>query len=198
MLRRPAGPRRVVTVAVTAALALAVALPAWAHRPVILTKDDTPGNGPRVTAGEVSFAFYGWLNRPSDTRSFTLTLAAGRRFHLEAFVPDLVPERAIPRQELPRITVLSPDGRETRVPADLYERFHEEHAGTRLIRYARLDRTAEAGTYRVVVTGTRAQRFVVATGQSEREGGLENGAVATVRDVVHWYRTPAPYDPAGL
>ncbi|MEV0972483.1 hypothetical protein [Microtetraspora glauca] len=30
------------------------------------------------------------------------------------------------------------------------------------------------------------------------EGQLENGTIGNFYDVVHWYQTPAPYDPAGL
>jgi len=190
--------RRFVTVAVTTLLAMLIAVPAWAHHTVILTKASTPGNASRVTNGEVSFAFYGWINKPMDVRSFKLTFTAGQRLYFEAIMPDSAPDNTIPNYQLPQILVRSPSGRLSNVAPTLREPFLEEHSNTRLIRFAKLDQTAEAGTYQFVVVGARAQRFALATGQLEAPGQLENGTIGTFYDVIHWYQTPAPYDPAGL
>ncbi|GGO78424.1 hypothetical protein GCM10012289_60370 [Nonomuraea cavernae] len=189
---------RILTVTITTLLALIVALPAWAHHTVILTKANTPGNAPRVVDGAVSFAFYGWMNKPLDVRSFKLTFTAGQRLYFEAIMPDLAPENTIPNHHLPQILITTPSGSLIAVPPTLREPFYEEHSHTTLIRFAKVDRVAEAGTHHIVVIGARQQRFALATGLLEAPGQLENGTIGTFYYVIHWYQTPAPYDPAGV
>ncbi|MEV4381957.1 hypothetical protein [Streptosporangium sp. NPDC049644] len=199
MLRRnPRRLRRLFTVVATTLLAMIIATPAWAHHTVILTKANTPGNAPRVVDGGVSFAFYGWINRPLDVRSFKLTFTAGQRVYFEGIMPDLAPENTIPNHHLPQILITTPSGVLINVAPTLRESFHEEHSHTQLIRFSRFDEPAEAGTYQFVIVGARQQRFALATGLKEAPGQLENGTIGTFYNVIHWYQTPAPYDPTGL
>lgn len=199
MLRRnPRRLRRLFTVVATTLLAMVIATPAWAHHTVILAKANTPGNAPRVVDGGVSFAFYGWINRPLDVRSFKLTFTAGQRVYFEGVMPDLAPENTIPNHHLPQILVTTPSGALINVAPTLRESFHEEHSHTQLIRFSKFDELAEAGTYQFVIVGARQQRFALATGLKEAPGQLENGTIGTFYNVIHWYQTPAPYDPAGL
>ncbi len=198
LCRNPHRLRRLFTVIATTFLAMTVALPAWAHHTVILTKANTPGNAPRVVDGGVSFAFYGWMNKPLDTRSFKLTFTAGQRVYFEGIMPDLAPENTIPNALLPQILVTTPGGSVISVPPTLRESFYEEHSHSQLIRFSKFDRIAEASTYQFVIVGARQQRFALATGLAEAPGQLVNGTIGNFYDVIHWYQTPAPYDPAGL
>jgi hypothetical protein len=57
---------------------LMIASPAKAHDPIILTSDQrTPADGPLLPDGTVSFALYGTLEKPGDTRGFRVTFAEG-------------------------------------------------------------------------------------------------------------------------
>ena len=63
---------------VLALVALLPASAAKAHDPIILTPDQsTPANGPLILDGTISFALYGALDSPGDTRGFRVNFNEG-------------------------------------------------------------------------------------------------------------------------
>ena len=75
-----------------ASLALIGLLPASvakAHDPIILTTNQsTPADGPLLPDGTISFALYGSLESPADTRGFRVNFVEGDSLYLSILIPD--------------------------------------------------------------------------------------------------------------
>lgn len=191
---------RVAVACATAAIVfLSGAAPAWAHDPIILTPQQmTPASGPLLLDGTVSFALYGTLEAPGDTRGFRARFKAGDTLTLSALVPDLPPERNLARGDLPAVTVRTPAGEEIRLAPGAITTFEEPFTSTRYRRYLEWSTPATAGDYGVVVSGPVPARFTVSVGTQERFGtpveNVPNRSVG-VAGVQEWYRTPPPEAP---
>ena len=180
-------------VAICSALTLGAGT-AWAHDPIILTPaQTTPADGPLLVDGTVSFALYGDVTGPGDTRAFRVRYAAGQTFNLSALVPNLEPEKGLPVDRYPIITVVTPGGDEIVLQPGAVSTFDEPFSKTSYLRYLDWSTTAEAGDYGVIVTGVVPARFTVSTGVLEQFGTLvENipNRELGIAGVTTWYSTP--------
>jgi hypothetical protein len=175
--------------------AAAVAVPAQAHLPVVLSSGDTVvgfADSPYVPDGTVSFAFYGWLDRPGDTRVARIHLDAGQQFNAQLLIPDLSGENTIPGWQLPRLAVIDPSGRPQLLRDDERVSFHEPFTNTDYLNLAETVSPARTGTYALIVVGASPARFVAVSGSNEQfTAAIEHAHIGTVADVQYWYRTPA-------
>ena len=91
---------------VLALVALLPASAAKAHDPIILTPDQaTPANGPLILDGTISFALYGALDSPKDTRGFRVNFKEGDALYFSILIPDLAPENQLDDASLPFLEV---------------------------------------------------------------------------------------------
>jgi len=194
-------PRRFITTLV--ATVLGVMLPgglAFAHDPIIFTEaQTTPGAGPLLPDGTVSFALYGTLMRSGDSRGATVRFAAGDTLIMSLLVPALEPERSLDAASLPTLTLRAPDGSTRVVPPGEAVTFDEPFTSTSYVRYIQLSEPAQAGEYGVTVTGVVPARFTLSVGTKEQFGTpVENvpNRDLGVGGVMTWYATPPPVDTA--
>jgi len=169
---------------------------ARAHDPIILTADQsTPADGPMLPDGTISFALYGTLEAPGDTRGFRVDFADGDPLYLSVLIPDLPPENSLPDDLLPYLVVEDPAGGSTELRVDERAAFAEPFTGTSYVTLAVLTGSAMAGTYSVTVTGEAPSRFTVAVGTKELFGTeVENvpNRDAGVAGVMEWYSSTPP------
>lgn len=187
---------RLKIVALSAALVLLWGSSAHAHDPIILTAEQsTPANGPLLPDGTVSFALYGTLDSPSDTRGFRVNFQEGDALYFSLLIPDLAPENQLATEDLPRLEVVDPSGVATQVDPSIRDIFEEPFSGTNYVRLADLAGVAVAGTYEVTITGSAPARFTVSVGTKELFGTeVENvpNRDLGVAGVMSWYETPPP------
>ncbi len=176
---------------VLALVALLPASAAKAHDPIILTPDQaTPADGPLILDGTISFALYGALDSPNDTRGFRVNFKEGDPLYFSILIPDLAPENQLDDTSLPFLEITDPAGTTTKLSVSERVSFAEPYSGTNYVRLTEFNSVAIAGTYSVVVTGNSPSRFTVSFGQIEMFGTpVEN---ITNRDlgvsgVMGWY-----------
>ena len=169
---------------------------AFAHDPIILIDTQTtPDAGPLLPDGTISFALYGTLDAAGDTRGLRVQFDAGDHLDLTLLIPDLAPENELPDSLLPTLAVIAPDGTSRILTATEHVPFDESFSHTSYVRYLELAEPAQAGEYRLTVTGVVPARFTLAVGTNEVFGTpVENvpnrgdGAAGVQR----WYATPPP------
>ena len=176
---------------VLAFLALLPASAAKAHDPIILTPDQaTPANGPLILDGTISFALYGALYSPKDTRGFRVNFKEGDPLYFSILIPDLGPENQLDDALLPFLEITDPAGTITKLAVSEKVPFAEPYSGTNYVVLTQFNSVATAGTYSVVVTGNSPSRFTVSFGQIEMFGTpVENIANRDlgVDGVMSWY-----------
>ncbi|MGI9612369.1 MAG: hypothetical protein ACR2QO_05645 [Acidimicrobiales bacterium] len=161
-------PRSVIGVATIVLVMAILTSPAAAHDPIFLTDDQsTPDTGPYLPDGTISFALYGSLNAPGETRGFEFDLRDGDDLYLSILIPDLEPELSLADSDLPSMTLVGPDGDERQFAPDIREPFADPFSGTNYVTLFETQEPAVGGRYQVVVTGEAPTRFVVAVGTSE-------------------------------
>ena len=157
--------------AVLALVALLPASVAKAHDPIILTSDQTsPTDGPLLPDGTISFALYGALDSPKDTRGFRVNFIEGDSLYLSILIPDLAPENQLDDASLPFLEITDPSGTKTKLTVSEKVPFAEPFTGTNYVRLTEYNSVAITGTYSVVVTGDSPSRFTVSVGQKEMFG----------------------------
>lgn len=187
------GIRRLPVIAgMAVALLISGAASAWAHTPVMLTNGDrVPWVGPLALDGADPIAFFGALPQPHQDRAFQFRMQAGEAITIINLIPDEIPENTLAAQDLPVVTLVTPDNKvvvikpDVRVPIPIAE-LNEN--------YIMLDfytATAITGTYSVIVTGAAPARFNISIG-TEGGGfhGIERGTVASDAQIETWYATP--------
>jgi hypothetical protein len=176
---------------VLALVALLPASAAKAHDPIILTPDQsTPANGPLILDGTISFALYGALDSPGDTRGFRVNFNEGDPLYFSILIPDLAPENQLEDASLPFLEITDPAGATIKLTATEKVSFAEPYSGTNYVVLTEFNSVAIAGTYSVVVTGISPVRFTVSFGQIEMFGTpVENIANRDlgVDGVMSWY-----------
>ena len=176
---------------VLALVALLPASAAKAHDPIILTPDQaTPANGPLILDGTISFALYGALDSPKDTRGFRVNFKEGDPLYFSILIPDLGPENQLDDASLPFLEITDPAGTITKLAVSEKVPFAEPYSGTNYVVLTQFNSVAIAGTYSVVVTGNSPSRFTVSFGQIEMFGTpVENIANRDlgVDGVMSWY-----------
>ena len=176
---------------VLALVALLPASAAKAHDPIILTPDQaTPANGPLILDGTISFALYGALDSPKDSRGFRVNFKEGDPLYFSILIPDLGPENQLDDASLPFLEITDPAGTITKLAVSEKVPFAEPYSGTNYVVLTQFNSVAIAGTYSVVVTGNSPSRFTVSFGQIEMFGTpVENIANRDlgVDGVMSWY-----------
>lgn len=176
---------------VLAFVALLPASAAKAHDPIILTPDQaTPTNGPLILDGTISFALYGALDSPKDTRGFRVNFKDGDPLFFAILIPDLAPENQLDDASLPFLEITDPAGTITKLAVSDKVPFAEPFTGTNYVRLTEYNSVAITGTYSVVVTGNSPSRFTVSFGQIEMFGTpVENvpNRDLGVGGVMSWY-----------
>ena len=176
---------------VLALVALLPASAAKAHDPIILTPDQaTPANGPLILDGTISFALYGTLDSPKDTRGFRVNFKEGDPLFFAILIPDLAPENQLDDVSLPFLEITDPAGTTTKLSVSEKVSFAEPFTGTNYVRLTEYNSVAITGTYSVVVTGDSPGRFTVSVGQKEMFGtSVENvpNRDLGVGGVMSWY-----------
>ena len=176
---------------VLALVALLPASVAKAHDPIILTTNQsTPDEGPLLPDGTISFALYGALDSPKDTRGFRVNFIEGDSLYLSILIPDLAPENQLDDASLPFLEITDPSGTKTKLTVSEKVPFAEPFTGTNYVRLTEFNSVAIAGTYSVVVTGDSPSRFTVSVGQKEMFGTpVENvpNRDLGVGGVMSWY-----------
>ena len=177
--------------AVLALVALLPASAAKAHDPIILTPDQaTPANGPLILDGTISFALYGALDSPKDTRGFRVNFKDGDALYFSILIPDLAPENQLDDASLPFLEITDPAGTTTKLAVSEKVSFAEPYSGTNYVRLTEFNSVAIAGTYSVMVTGDSPGRFTVSFGQIEMFGtpveNISNRDLG-VAGVMAWY-----------
>ena len=188
--------RVVVSLALLGLAVLGGAGTAFAHDPIILTDTQTsPDAGPLLPDGTISFALYGTLNSAGDTRGLRVHFDSGDSVDITLLIPDRSPENGLPDALLPTLRIDAPDGTSRILTPTERVRFDESFSNTSYVRYLELGESAQAGEYRLTVTGLGPARFTLAVGTTERFGTpVEN--VPNRSDgsagVQRWYATPPP------
>jgi len=164
---------------------------ASAHDPIIIDDSQTtPELGPLLLDGTISFALYGAIDGVDDTRGFRVRMEDGDRLQVQMLVPDLAPENELAVDDLPRLTIESPDGQTWTLGADVRVPFDEPFSRTSYLRLLDFSEAAVDGDYRVTVSGAKAARFTVSVGVIERFGTAVENVVdrdAGVPAVIEWY-----------
>ena len=164
---------------------------AKAHDPIILTTNQsTPADGPLLPDGTISFALYGSLESPADTRGFRVNFVEGDSLYLSILIPDLAPENQLDDASLPFVELTDPSGAKTKLSVSDKVSFAEPFTGTNYVRLTELTTVAISGTYSVVITGNSPSRFTVSVGKQEMFGtpveNISNRDLG-VGGVMSWY-----------
>lgn len=179
--------------AVVALFGLMPAAGVKAHDPIILTDEQiTPADGPLLVDGTVSFALYGSLESPGDTRGFRVKFSEGDPLYLSLLIPDLSPENALDDASLPYLEVVDPSGAKTKLVATERVTFAEPYTGTNYVRLIEQNSLAVGGVYSITIKGDSSARFTVSVGQKEMFGTpIENisNRDLGVGGVMAWYGT---------
>lgn len=193
-------------VATTLFMTLGTAGPAAAHDPIFITEDQIdPDAGPYMPDGTISWALYGSVLSPGDSRGFEFDLRDGDELYISLLIPNLSPEVDLSDDELPTLDLENPDGTVTSIVADMREVFDEPFSRTSYVTLAELREPAMAGRYRGVVNGNSASRFSVAIGEeeifftpAERTGDRPGSFAEIAAPLSVWYSTPPGGEPVEL
>lgn len=174
------------------------AVPASAHDPIFVQEDQTtPDVGPYLPDGTISWALYGSVLEPGDTRGFEFDLREGDDLYISLLIPNLEPELSLSDDELPVIELEAPDGTITTITNDMREPFDEPFSSTSYLTLSELREPAQAGRYRGVVVGSAPSRFTVAIGEreefftpAERTGDRPSSFPGIAAPLQAWYSTP--------
>ncbi|WUH89167.1 hypothetical protein OG900_02815 [Streptomyces sp. NBC_00433] len=185
--------RSAAVVAATAmASVVAMALPAAAHTPVILTaQDQLPWVAPLVVDGTDPMGLYGSVSKAGEVRSAQLHFTAGQEVSIALVIPDEAPENTLTTAQLPTVTLIDPQLHVTQLTPALRVPITDEDSGNNFLLLLSYDATAVSGTYSVIVSSHAAERFALSTGiESEEFHGVLRATVATEDAVEDWYTTP--------
>ena len=164
---------------------------ASAHDPIILTAEQTtPAGGPLLVDGTISFALYGSLEGPTDTRGFRVQFQQDDPMYLSILIPDLAPENALEDGLLPTLEVLDPMGEVSTYEPTERVTFAEPYSGTNYVGLLVYEGVALGGIYEITIKGLAASRFTVSIGKIEQFGtaveDIDNRDLG-VAGVMDWY-----------
>jgi hypothetical protein len=144
---------------------------ASAHTPVILLESDTtPGSGPLLVDGTISFAVQATFTDSGQNKAFRTVLKEGQELVVEYLIVDKKPENTFPITKLPLLVITSPSGQVQTVELNERTDFYYPGLKTNFIYLARYKTTAEAGTYQLVVTSREQSSIVLGVGKKEIPG----------------------------
>lgn len=184
--------------AATFVLTVVGAGPAAAHDPIFVVEDQTtPDEGPYLPDGAISWALYGSVLGPGDTRGFEFDLREGEELYISLLIPNLEPELSLADDELPVIELETPDGTTRTLVNDMRETFNEPFSNTSYLTLSEVREPAQEGRYRGLVVGSAPSRFTVAIGEreefftpAERTGDRPSSFPGIAAPLQAWYSTP--------
>ena len=145
--------------------------PASAHTPVILLESDTtPGAGPLLVDGTISFAVQASFMESGQKKAFRTVLKEGQELVVEYLIVDKKPENTFPNTKLPLLVITSPSGQVKTVELNERTDFYYPGLKTNFIYLARYKTTSEAGTYQFVLTSRERSSIVLGVGKKEIPG----------------------------
>lgn len=176
---------------------LAIAPAAGAHDPIFVTADQTtPDTGPYMPDGSISWALYGSVVEPGDTRGFEFDLRDGDELVVSMLIPNLSPEVDLADDELPTMVLTTPDGSTIDVVPTTRDVFDEPFSKTSYVTLADVRQPGLAGRYTGLLTGNAPARFSVAIGvreifftDTERSGDRPSNFAEISQPLSVWYST---------
>ena len=165
--------------------------PGYAHDPIFIENTQlSPAEGPYLPNGNISFALYGRLENGSDSRGFRSKLQAGDKLVLSLLIPNLVPEKLLPLEQLPTLTVERPDKSSIELSPEGKEVFDEPFTGTSYLRLLSMQESSQTGIYHITVNGNQKGRFTVSIGTIEQFGTPVDNVINRSSDlnrISDWY-----------
>ena len=165
--------------------------PGYAHDPIFIENTQlSPAEGPYLPNGNISFALYGRLENGSDSRGFRSKLQARDKLVLSLLIPNLVPEKLLPLEQLPTLTVERPDKSSIELSPEGKEVFDEPFTGTSYLRLLSMQELAQTGIYYITVNGNQKGRFTVSIGTIEQFGTPVDNVINRSSDlnrISDWY-----------
>ena len=165
--------------------------PGYAHDPIFIENTQlSPAEGPYLPNGNISFALYGRLENGSDSRGFRSKLQAGEKLVLSLLIPNLVPEKLLPLEQLPTLTVERPDKSSIELSPEGKEVFDEPFTGTSYLRLLSMQESSQTGIYHITVNGNQKGRFTVSIGTIEQFGTPVDNVINRSSDlnrISDWY-----------
>jgi hypothetical protein len=165
--------------------------PGYAHDPIFIENTQlSPAEGPYLPNGNISFALYGRLENESDSRGFRSKLQAGEKLVLSLLIPNLVPEKLLPLEQLPTLTVERPDKSSIELSPEGKEVFDEPFTGTSYLRLLSMQESSQTGIYHITVNGNQKGRFTVSIGTIEQFGTPVDNVINRSSDlnrISDWY-----------
>ena len=165
--------------------------PGYAHDPIFIENTQlSPAEGPYLPNGNISFALYGRLENGSDSRGFRSKLQAGEKLVLSLLIPNLVPEKLLPLEQLPTLTVERPDKSSIELSPEGKEVFDEPFTGTSYLRLLSMQEPSQTGIYHITVNGNQKGRFTVSIGTIEQFGTPVDNVINRSSDlnrISDWY-----------
>ena len=190
------------TAAIIAAFATIITLfgilyitPGYAHDPIFIENTQlSPGDGPYLPDGTISFALYGILENGSDSRGFRAKLQTGDELALSLLIPNLVPEKLLTLEQLPTLTVERPDKSTIELDPEGKDVFDEPFTATSYLRLLSMQEPAQTGIYHITVNGNQSGRFTVSIGTIERfSTPVDNvfNRSSNLTRISNWYSDPS-------
>ena len=165
--------------------------PGYAHDPIFIENTQISAKeGPYLPDGNISFALYGTFEKTSDSRGFRSKLQAGDKLVLSLLIPNLVPEKLLPLEELPTLKVERPDKSSIELSPEGKEVFDEPFTGTSYLRLLSMQEPAQSGIYHITVNGNQQGRFTVSIGTIEQFGTPVDNVInrsSNLNRISDWY-----------
>ena len=188
---RPIAAVIVVFVTTIALFGILSITPGYAHDPIFIENTQlSPAEGPYLPNGNISFALYGRLENGSDSRGFRSKLQSGDKLVLSLLIPNLVPEKLLPLEQLPTLKVERPDKSSIELSPEGKEVFDEPFTGTSYLRLLSLQESAQSGIYQITVNGNQQGRFTVSIGTIEQFGTPVDNVInrsSNLNRISDWY-----------
>ena len=168
---RPIAALIVVFVTTIALFGILSITPGYAHDPIFIENTQlSPAEGPYLPNGNISFALYGRLENGSDSRGFRSKLQSGDKLVLSLLIPNLLPEKLLPLEQLPTLKVERPDQSSIELSPEGKEVFNEPFTGTSYLKLLSMQEPAQTGVYHITIRGNHQGRFTVSIGTIEQFG----------------------------
>ena len=188
---RPIAAVIVVFVTTIALFGILSITPGYAHDPIFIENTQlSPAEGPYLPNGNISFALYGRLENGSDSRGFRSKLQSGDKLVLSLLIPNLLPEKLLPLEQLPTLTVERPDKSSIELSPEGKEVFDEPFTGTSYLRLLSMQEPAQSGIYHITVNGNQQGRFTVSIGTIEQFGTPVDNVInrsSNLNRISDWY-----------
>jgi hypothetical protein len=185
---------RVAALGIAVALVISTlnALPAFAHRPVVVKSGSSMSAPVEISEPEISRAFYGSLE--GEPHSYKIVSAVPFELYVNILVPDLDPDGApiashdmsfeVCREGGEGAPMFTVSGTES-----AWSRFYEKYGRDHYYMGPEYDTKADGGVYYVrVFNGTNRGRYALAVGKREKFTFFSLvGAIVRAKSLDRWF-----------